>query len=137
MAGNTGTQDLSLSTTQVNTKVFSLNLAQAAATYDLAICNTVGGVIIQDIQFYVTVAGSLFTSVSVQTNDTIPVIVLSSVEGALANVTAGKNIIKAFVGPTYLHTSKKIQYTLVGLTGTGTMLAIVRYQASIAGADIT
>lgn len=135
--GNTATQDISLDTTQVNTKVFSINLAQASATYDLASCNSIGGVIIQNIQFYVTAAGSLFTSVSVQSNDTTPIIMLSSVEGALANVTAGKNIIKAFTGPTYLHLSKKIQYTLIGVTGTGTMLAIVRYQAAIAGADIS
>lgn len=122
---------------QLKAKVFTLNLAQAAATYDLAICNSVGGVVIQDIQFYMTVAGATFTSVAVQTNDTTPVTFLSSVEGALAGLTVGKNITKAFTGPTYLHTSKKIQYTIVGLTGTGTMIAVVRYQPTVSGADIS
>lgn len=118
-------------------KVFTANLAQAAGTYDLAIASAAGGVVIQDIQVYVATAGATLTSVAVQTNDTTPVTMLSAVEGALANLTVGKNVAKAFTGPTYLHTSKKIQYTLVGVTGTGSLLVVVRYQPSVAGADIS
>lgn len=123
-------------TSQIKTKTFTANLAQAAATYDLATCNATGGVVIHDIQIYVATAGATLTSVAIQTNDTTSVAILSAVEGAVANLTVGKNVAKAFTGPTYLHTSKKIQFTLVGTTGTGSLLVIVRYQPSVAGADI-
>lgn len=122
-------------TSLAKVKVFTLNLAQAAATYDLATCNAIGGVVVESINFYQSVAGATFTSVSVQTNDTTPVEALSAVEGALAGLTVGKNI-KLFSTKTYLHTSKKIQYTIVGSTGTGTMLAIVTYRPTVNGADI-
>lgn len=123
-------------TSALKCKVFTANLAQAAATYDLATCNAIGGVVIQDIQIYVPTAGATFTSIAIQTNDTTSVAILSALEGAVANLTVGKNIAKAFTGPTYLHTSKKIQYTIVGTTGTGSLLVVVRYHPSVAGADI-
>ena len=119
------------------TKVFTANLAQAANTYTLATCNASGGVIILGVEIYCSVVGATFTSVSIQTNDTTPVEFLSAVEGAVANLTAGKNIAKAWVPTTYLHTSKLIQYTIVGATGTGTLLVIVHYQPTVAGANIT
>lgn len=124
-------------TSQIKCKVFTLNLAQAAGTYDLATVNAVGGIVIVDVQLYMTVAGATFTSVAIQSNDTTLIPILTAVEGAVANLTVGKNIVKAFLGPTYLHTSKKLQYTIVGVTGTGTMIAVVRYQPSLAGADIS
>ncbi len=123
-------------TTQTKSKVFTLNLAQAAATYDLATCNALGGVHIISIDFYCTVVGATFTSVSCQTNDTTAVEFMSAVEGGVANITAGKNV-KNYTTQSYLHTSKKIQYTIVGATGTGTIIAIVRYQPSVAGVDIS
>jgi hypothetical protein len=121
----------------LKTKVFTLNLAQAAATYTAATVNSTGGILLQDVQFYVATAGATFTSVSVQTNDTTAVTLLSALEGALANLTVGKNVLKAFTGPTYVHTSKLIQFTLVGVTGTGSMLMVLRYQPTVAGADIS
>lgn len=124
-------------TSLIKTKVFTANLAQAAATYDLATCNATGGVVIHDVQIYVATAGATFTSVAIATNDTTAVAILSAAEGAVANLTVGKNVAKAFTGPTYLHTSKKIQFTMVGSTGTGSLLVIVRYQPSVAGADIS
>lgn len=118
-------------------KVFTANLAQAAATYDLATVNVTGGIVIHDVQIYCSVAGATFTSVAIASNDTTPVALLSAAEGAVANLTAGKNIAKAFTGPTYLHTSKKLQYAIVGSTGTGTLLVVVRYLPTVAGADIS
>lgn len=124
-------------TSQIKCKQFTANLAQAAASYDLATCNATGGVVIQDIQVYCSVVGAVFTSVSIQSNDTAAVVVLSALEGALANLTVGKNIAKAFTGPTYLAAGKKLQYTLLGATGTGTLLVTIRYQSTVAGADIS
>jgi hypothetical protein len=125
-----------LDTNQLKCKQFTANLAQAAGTYDLAVANATGGVVIHDVQIYVATVGATLTSVAIQTNDTTPVIMLTAIEGAVANLTVGKNVAKVFTGPTYLHTSKKIQYTIVGVTGTGSLLVTVRYQSSVAGADI-
>ena len=124
-------------TTQQKCKVFTANLAQAAATYDLATVNAVGGVVILGVDVYCVTAGATFTSVAIASNDTVPVAILSAVEGAVANLSAGKNIAKAFTGPTYLHTGKKLQYAIVGVTGTGSLRVIVRYQPSAAGADLS
>jgi len=126
-----------LDTTQHKIKTFTANLAQAAATYDLAQVNAIGGVKIIDIQIYTLVAGATFTSVSIQTNDTTAVNILTAAEGAVANLTVGKNIAKAFTGPTYLHTSKKIQFTIAGATGTGSLLVVVTYHPTVSGADIS
>lgn len=124
-------------TAQIKCKTFTANLAQAAATYDLATCNAIGGVVILGIDIYVVTAGATFTSVAIATNDTTVVPILSAVEGAVANLTVGKNVVKAFATQTYLHTSKKIQYTIVGATGTGSLLIVVRYQPTVSGADIS
>lgn len=124
-------------TQQHRVKVFTINCAQAAATYDLATVNATGGILILGIDFYTVTAGATFTSLAVAANDTTVVPFLSAVEGAVANLTVGKNIVKAFATQSYLHTSKKIQYTLVGATGTGSVLAVVRYQPTVAGADIS
>lgn len=126
-----------IDTSQQRCKVFTANLAQAAATYTLAAVNATGGVVILGVDVYCTVAGATFTSASIQTNDTTAVTILSAAEGVVANLTAGKNIAKAFTGPTYLHTSKLIQYTIAGATGTGTLLVVVRYQPTVAGADLS
>lgn len=118
-------------------KVFTLNLAQAAGTYDLATVNATGGVVIESVQLYESVAGATFTSVAIQSNDTTAVTILTAGEGAVANLTVGKNIAKAFTGPTYLEASKKLQYTIVGSTGTGTMKAIIKFIPSVAGSDLS
>lgn len=124
-------------TCMVKVKLFTLNLALGAGTYDMASVNAIGGIVIQDINVYVLAAGSLLTSISIQTNDSTPVVILSAAEGALANLTVGKNVTKVFVGPSYLHTSKKIQYSIIGLTGSGFLLVAVRYQSTVSGADIS
>lgn len=119
------------------TKQFTANLAQAAATYTLATCNSTGGIIILGMDIYCSVAGATFTAVQLKTNDTTAVIFLDATEGAVANLTAGKNIAKAWTPTTYLHLSKLIQYVITGSTGTGTLLVNIRYQPVIAGADIS
>ena len=124
-------------TSLLQAKVFTLSLAQAAATYDLATVNAVGGILIHDVSIYCATVGLTFTSVSIQTNDTTAVVILSAVEGAVANLTAGKNIAKAFTGPTYLHTSKKLQYSIIGATGTGSLLVIVRFMPTVSGANLS
>ncbi len=125
-----------LDTALIKTKVFTLNLAQAAATYDLLACNAGGGVMIESVQFFGTVVGATFTAVTCQSNNTVPEELLSAAEGAVVNIVAGKNI-KNYSTPFYLAASKKLQYTISGSTGTGTVLAIVKYRPTVAGADIS
>ncbi len=115
------------------------NLAQAAATYDLGTVS--GGAIIIDLQrlaIYVATAGATLTSVSIQTNQTNPTTILSAVEGAVANLTAQKNLVRAIpvIGGLYLASGQKLQYTIVGSTGTGSLLVAVPFIPLTAGAVI-
>lgn len=116
------------------TAVFTANLAQAAATYDL--CAATGGaVLVREVVVYVSVAGATFTSVAIQTNTTTAVTFLTAGEGAVANVTVDKTL-KDSTSVAYLASGKKIQFTLVGATGTGTLLVTVRYTPLAAGATL-
>lgn len=126
-----------LDTSIEKTKPFTANLAQAAGTYDLATVNNTGGIVIVGVDIYVLTAGATLTSVSIQTDDTTPEIILSALEGALANLTVGKNVVKAFSKSIYLHVAKKIQYTIVGATGSGSLRVVVRYRPIVNGGDIS
>lgn len=120
--------------TLTKSATLTLNLAQSAATYD---AGTVAGgaIMILDAVLYVTVVGATFTAVTVQTNTTTAVELLSVSEGAVANVTAGKNL-KVFTTQTIIPSGSKIQYTISGSTGTGTILLYLRYQPMANGAVI-
>lgn len=119
---------------------FTANLAQAAATYDL--CTAGGGGVTIDIgriAMYVATAGATLTSVSIQTNQTNATIILSAVEGAVANLIAQKNLVRAIpvVGNVYLASGQKLQFTLVGTTGTGSLLITIPYYPAVAGARLS
>ena len=118
---------------------FTANLAQAAATYDL--CTASGGDILIDLYtlgIYVHAAGATFTSVSIQTNQTNNTIIMSAVEGAVANLIAQKNIVRAIpvIGGLVLKSGQKIQYTIVGATGTGTLNVLIPFIPITAGATL-
>lgn len=136
-----GSSQLNLPDTSIpETARFTANLNQAAATYDL--CTATGGGVFIDLQklaLYVATAmvGAL-TTVSIQTNQTNPTIILSSVEGAVANVIAQKNLVRAIpvVGGLYLASGQKLQYTIVGVTSAGSILATIPYFPVDAGARL-
>lgn len=110
-------------------KVFVLNLAQAAATYDIA--TATGGDVIcfpEWFAWYVDIAGATFTSVSVQTNTASPTILMTSTEGAVANIKVGINISPAWRQPFILRSGGKIQFTMVGPTGTGQITLCTAFQ---------
>jgi hypothetical protein len=97
------------------------NLAQAAATYDL--CTAVGGdALIWSMGVFCTVAGTNWTSVTFQTNDTTPFVLMNATEGARANFTIGKNVALTWtqVQKAMLRSGQKVQYTIAGTTGVGT-----------------
>lgn len=129
-----GVSNPPLSDTQkLEVKQFSINLAQNAATYDLFTAS--GDVSILSVDLYVSVAGTGLTSVSVQTNDTTPVVVLASGSGLVAALTIGKNLLN-LASQFFLASGKKVQYTIVGTGSAGTIKAVVRYMRATAGADI-
>ena len=100
---------------------FTANLAQAAGTYDL--CTASGGdVFIIDFNVYVATAGAVLTSVQIKTDQTNPVDIMSAVEGAVANLGAQKNVVIARSQPILLRTGQKIVYTIVGATGSGSLV---------------
>ena len=115
---------------------FTANLAQAAATYDL--CTATGGDVLIDmynISIYVATAGATFTSVSIQTNQTNNTVILTSSEGAVANLIAQKNLVRAVtVGSLLLKSGQKLQYTIVGATGTGSLNVAIAFMPLTRGA---
>lgn len=117
---------------------FTANLAQAAATYDL--CTASGDVLIDlyNLGVYVATAGATLTSVSIQTNQTNATTILSAVEGAVANLIAQKNIVRAIpvIGGLVLKSGQKIQFTILGATGTGSLSVIIPYSPITAGATL-
>ena len=119
-------------------KSFTANLAQAAGTYDLA--TATGGDVLVDLQtlaIYVATAGATLTSVSIQSNQTNATVILSAVEGAVANLIAQKNLVRAIpvIGGLLLKSGQKLQYTLVGVTGTGSLNVVVPF-LSISGSTL-
>lgn len=117
---------------------FTANLAQAAGTYDL--CTATGGDVLIDmynISLYVATAGATFTSVSFQTNQTNPTVILTSTEGAVANLTAQKNLVRAVtVGSLLLKSGQKLQYTIAGATGTGSIQVAIAFMPLANGATL-
>lgn len=122
---------------QVST--FTADLTQAAGTYTL--CTATNGdvlVDIYDLAIYVATAGATLTSVSIQTSQTNATTILSAVEGAVANLIAQKNLVRAIpvVGGVLLKTGQKLNYTIVGATGSGSLNVTVPFYPTAAGATL-
>ena len=135
---------LPLTTVELNTKLAyqnvskerTVNIAQAANTYDIT--TATGDVMIERFYVYVATAGATMTSVSIQTNDTTPFYLLSAVEGAVANIVAGSNINPANKNYSFKLTSgKKLQFTIVGATGTGELRLVAVYRPCVSGTLVT
>ena len=120
-------------------KSFTANLTQVAATYDL--CTATGGDVMIDVYnlaFYMATAGATFTSVSVQSNQTAPFVLLSSAEGAVANLTAQKHVVRTIPSSAgfILKSGQKIQYTIAGPTGSGSMEVSLSFKPLSLGATL-
>ena len=81
------------------------------------------------LAMYVATAGATLTSVSIQSNQTNVTTILSAVEGAVANLIAQKNLVRAIpvIGGLFLKSGEKLQYTIVGVTGTGSLTVSIPY----------
>lgn len=109
------------------------NLAQAAGSYTLWTAS--GDVLIERMAFLVTTAATLLTSVAVTNSETTVLPYLSAANGALAALLAGASL-APYQGPTILRSGKLIQYTLLGLTGTGVMRVVAVWRPLTAGASL-
>jgi hypothetical protein len=109
-------------TIQPTVRQFTVNQNQGAGTYDL--CTASGDVLIKSVSFFQSVSAGGLTSMTIQTNNTTADILLAST--LLAVLTGGKNL-TALVTPTYLPSTKKIQYTIVGAGNAGSLLATIEY----------
>lgn len=102
----------------VKTATFSINVAQAAATYTLATASGGDILVLCAVPYVGAAAVTTLTSVAIVTNNTTVVTILSAANGAVANLTADKNL-APFTTQFVLRSGKLIQFTLVGATGAG------------------
>lgn len=116
---------------------FTLNLAQAANTYDA--CTASNDLMVLGVNFYVSTVGAAFTSVAVQSNQTTAFTLMTSVEGAVANLLDQSHptcTAQTYVAPWSLRLGQKIQYTIVGGVGTGELKMFGYYIPLVTGATL-
>ena len=119
--------------TTVNYKQISLD--QAAAAYDVMTATAqdlfIDAVVVHVPDNLSEVA--TFTGISVQTDDTTPIVLLSSTAGANAKLTG--NFFHVYRGPVVSASTQKIQLTIVGATaGAGKVADItVLWRPVVAG----
>lgn len=116
---------------------FTISLA-AAATID--VCTANGDVLISRWSLYVSTAGvAPLESVSLQTDQTTAVELLSAVEGAVGNLTAEALLFPAFSAtlPLQLRDTQKIQATITGDAGTGELKMVIEWRPISANAVLT
>lgn len=99
-----------------------VDLEQAAGSYDILEGNTAS--LVEVYAVYSAAPGAGLVSVSLQTDDDTPDVLLTAAEGALANLTGGKNLTFARTKPLVIPNGKKLQATIVG-TGTGGSLIVL------------
>ena len=117
----------------VNYKQISLN--QAANTYDIMTA-TAQALFIDAVIVHVPdnlSAVATFTGISVQTDDTTPIVLFSGTAGAKANLTG--NVFHVYRGPVVSAATKKIQLTISGATaGAGKIADVsVMWRPVVAG----
>lgn len=115
---------------RIKSGVFNTN--QVAGTYDL-LTATGGDVYVEVLSSYVKTAGAGFTSVSVDTNHTVPKSIVASALLAAVTLDLSMTLVAtSFVLPS----GKKIQGTIVGTGSGGQIDVIVRYTPITAGATL-
>jgi hypothetical protein len=119
------------------TKEATLDLSYPADSYD-ALAASGGDILVEAISFYVETAGATITSVSVKTDQTSVTIVLTSAEGAVANLVSQKNLDFAFgTFPFRLSNGQVLQYTIDGASGSGSISMSVCYRPVTSGSGAT
>jgi hypothetical protein len=110
----------------------SVSFNATDGTIDLATA-TGGDLYVEDVLIYSLTAAADLTSVSIHTNDTVPFEVMTAVEGAAANLVAGKTIKTANSGVSfYLVSGKKLQYT-IDTAGNWSGYIVIKYRVISSG----
>jgi len=112
-SGGTVVNDHTIQSDQVKSAATTIDLNQAAGDYDL-LTGTAGVVelnslVITDPNL---IAGGALTSISIQTNDATPQVLIDSTTGGVANLTAEAQL--SWQGRIRLGVGKKIQLTIGG-----------------------
>jgi hypothetical protein len=91
----------------------TIDLNQAAASYDL-FTGTTQVVVIEslNIKMPAEAAGGALTSISIQTDDATPSVIISAAAGAVGNLTSEADL--AWTGTWYILVGTKIQLTIAG-----------------------
>ena len=91
----------------------TIDLNQAAATYDL-FTGTTQVVILEslNIKMPTGAAGGALTSISIQTDDATPGVIINSTDGAVANLTSEAGL--GWIGTLYITVGTKIRLTIGG-----------------------
>ena len=94
-------------------KATTIDLNQAAATYDL-LTGTAQAVILESLNIKMPTGdcGGALTSISIQTDDATPGIIISAANGAVANLTSEADLF--WTGSMYITVGTKIQLTIAG-----------------------
>jgi len=108
----------------------STSTNQNVGTYTIFTAST-AAVVVEYCTFEVTTTVTGLTSVTVQTDDTTPTVMLASV--VVAALTGGKPL-TTYNTPTYLPSGKHIQLSIVGTNGTaGAIQATCKYSPAATG----
>jgi len=117
----------------------TIDLNQAAASYDL-LTGTSQVVVLEKLTFQlpnVDVSDdAAITSISIQTDDVTPSVIISSSDGVIANLTAEAQI--AWTGSIAITVATKIQLTIAGgaADATTTCNVFVHYRSVVAGGTL-
>jgi hypothetical protein len=121
-------------------KPTTIDLAQAANTYDLYTCST-QPVVIEGLTIQMPAAVNLsddatITSISIQTNDTTAQTFIPAATAVKASMTAGAQF--SWTGFTRLAVGKKIQLTIAGGAADAASVCLVEvlYHATVAGGTL-
>ncbi len=111
--------------TPVKTKATTIDLNQAAGTYDL-FTGMLQPVIVDKLIIRMSggAAGGALTSISIQTDDVTPQTFITNVQGGIGNLTDENQLFST--DPIYLAVGKKIQLTINGgATGAATVCDVI------------
>lgn len=113
----------------------TINLKQAAATYDLFTATT-QNVFIDFLTIIIPAdltAEATLTAISIQSDDVAPVEFISATAGAVANLSAAAHL--QYAGPAVVASTKKIQLTIAGgaTAADQNCLVFVSYRPVVAG----
>jgi len=98
---------------KVQTTPTTIDLNQGVGDYDL-FTGTAQAVILEslNIKMPTGACGGALTSISIQTDDATPGVIISAVDGAVANLTSEADL--GWTGTLYITVGTKIQLTIAG-----------------------